>query len=268
MSGGSFYFRDNPAFTGGSPQAIYEELWERGRRQRLIQRGIIAGVCLVLVGKLLSPGWGVLAALLAAGADVAYHWWRRATLSVWRRGQRGEQRTARVLRFALEWRGYRVLHGRSVPGQGNADHLVIGPTGVWIIGNQAWDPETEFAVYGGKLFIGKDSGSGTAVQLQKMADVIAELLSREPQTEITVSPLRGYDVPVEVLQRDVARAAEPSTDVQRTLLRVYRLPGRILRHGNGQGDKVGAHLTAKQIDEVTQAAIHELPIRDHTVAAR
>src|SRR4051812_27618767 len=188
MSGGSFYFRDNPAFTGGSPQAIYEELWERGRRQRLIQRGIIAGVCLVLAGKLFSPAWGVFAALLAAGTDVAYHGWRRAVLRVWRRGQRGEQRTARALRFTLEWRGYRVLHGRSVPGQGNADHLVVGPTGVWVVGNGAWDPETEFAVYGGKLFIGKDSGSRTAVRLQKMADVIAELLSRELQADIRVVP--------------------------------------------------------------------------------
>jgi hypothetical protein len=260
MSGGSFYFRDNPAFTGGSPQAIYEELWERGRRQRLIQRGIIAGVCLVLAGRLLSPAWGALVALLAAGADTAYHSWRRATLSVWRRGQRGEQRTARVLRFTLEWRGYRVLHGRSVRGQGNADHLVIGPTGVWVVGNQAWDPETEFAVYGGRLFIGKDSGSRTAVQLQRMSDVIAELLSGQLQTDIRVSPLliaHGGRLPRRGL-----------TGSGITLLRVYRLPGRILRHGAGQGDKDGALLTAEQIDAVTQAAIHQLPIRDHIVAVR
>ncbi|MGI8328932.1 nuclease-related domain-containing protein [Actinomadura scrupuli] len=258
MSGGSFYFRDNPAFTGGSPQAIYEELWERGRRQRLIQRGIIAGVCLVLAGKLFSPAWGVFAALLAAGADMAYHGWRRAILRVWRRGQRGEQRTARVLRFTLEWRGYRVLHGRSVPGQGNADHLVIGPTGVWVIDNQAWDPETEFAVYGGKLFIGKDSASRTAVRLQKMADVIAELLSRELQTGIRVSPLliaHGGRLPRKGL-----------TGSGITVLRVYRLPGRILRTGTGKADAGGDLLTPEQIDAVTQAVIHRLPIRDHTVA--
>ncbi|MCW2914670.1 MAG: hypothetical protein JWN52_2738 [Actinomycetia bacterium] len=256
MSSGSFYFRDNPAFTGGSPQAIYEELWERGRRQRLIQRGIIAGVCLVLVGKLLSPAWGVFLALVAAGGDVAYHWWRRAALSVWRRGQRGEQRTARVLRFMLEWRGHRVLHGRSVPGHGNADHLVIGPTGVWVIDNQAWDPETEFAVYGGKLFIGKDSSSKTAVRLQKTADVIAGLLSRELQHEITVSPLlttHGGRLPRKGL-----------TGNGITMLRAYRLPGWIRSHGNTDGTR----LTAEQIDAVTQAAIHQLPIGDHTIAAR
>jgi hypothetical protein len=256
MGSGSFYFRDNPAFTGGSPQAVYEELWERGRRQRLIQRGIIAGVCLVLAGRLLSPAWGVLFALIAAGADAAYHWWRRAVLSVWRRGQRGERRTARILRFGLERRGHRVLHGRSVPGHGNADHLVIGPTGVWLIDNQAWDPDTEFAVYGGKLFIGKDSGSQTAVRLQKTADAIAELLSRELQADITVSPLlvtHGGRLP---------RGGLTASGL--TVLRAYRLPSWIGGHGNGDG----ARLTAEQIDAVAQAAIHQLPIGDHTIAAR
>jgi hypothetical protein len=255
MSGGSFYFRDNPAFTGGSPQAIYEELWERGRRQRLIQRGIIAGVCLLLAGKLLSPAWGVFLALLAAGGDAAYHWWRRSIVSVWRRGRRGEQRTARVLRFTLEWRGYRVLHSRSVPGQGNSDHLVIGPTGVWVIDNQAWDPETEFAVYGGKLFIGKDSGSRTAVQLQKTAEAITRLLSQELQAKIAVSPLlvaHGGRLPLRGL-----------TGAGLTLLRVYRLPFWILRGGLAEGTR----LTAEQIDAITQAAIHRLPIRG-PIAAR
>jgi hypothetical protein len=255
MSGGSFYFRDNPAYTGGSPQAIYEELWERGRRQRLIQRGIIAGVCLLLAGKLLSPVWGVVFGLLAAGADVGYRWWRRAMLSVWRRGQRGEQRTARVLRYTLELRGHRVLHGRSVPGAGNVDHLVIGPTGVWAIGNQAWDPETEFAVYGGKLFIGKDSASRTAVQLQKMADVIAELLSRELRTEVDVLPL--------LLAHGGRLPGKGLTGSGLTLLRVSRLPGWILRHGRPKDSR----LTTEQIDAVTQAAIHRLPIRGNTVAA-
>jgi hypothetical protein len=256
MSGGSFYFRDNPAFTGGSPQAIYEELWDRGRRQRLIQRGIIAGACLVLAGKLFSPAWGVILALLAAGGDAGYHWWRRATLSVWRRGQRGEQRTARVLRFSLEWRGHRVLHDRSVPGQRNADHLVIGPTGVWVIGNQAWAPETEFAVYGGKLFIGKDSGSRTAVQLQKTAEAIAELLSQKLQADIKVFPLliaHGGRLPRKGL-----------TGSGITLLRVYRLPLWVLRHGLTEGTR----LTPEQIDTVTQAAIHRLPIGGRSIATR
>jgi Nuclease-related domain len=256
MSGGSFYFRDNPAFTGGSPQAIYEELWERGRRQRLIQRGIIAGACLVLVGKLLSPAWGVLFGLLAAGADAAYHWWRRVTVSVWRRGQSGDQQTARVLRFTLELRGHRVLHGRSVPGHGHVDHLVIGPTGVWAIGDQAWDPQTQFAVYGEKLFIGKDSGSPTAVQLRQRADAIAELLSRELQAEIDIIPL--------LIAHGGRLPAKGLTGSGITLLRVSRLPGWILGHGYREGSR----LTAEQIDAVTQAAIHQLPIRDHNIAAR
>jgi hypothetical protein len=127
---------------------------------------------------------------------------------------------------------------------------------VWVIDNQAWDPETQFAVYGGKLFIGKDSSSKTVVRLQKSADVIAELLSRELQDAITVSPLltaHGGRLPRKGL-----------TGSGITLLRAYRLPSWMRSHGNPDSSR----LTAEQIDAVTQAAIHQLPIGDHTIAAR
>lgn len=50
----------------------------------------------------------------------------------WARGAEGEVATARLL-GALPKR-YAVFHDRALPGQpGNIDHLVIGPSGVWVV---------------------------------------------------------------------------------------------------------------------------------------
>jgi hypothetical protein len=50
----------------------------------------------------------------------------------WRRGAEGEVATAMLL--ARLPRRYVVLHDRRIPGsRANIDHLVVGPTGVWVI---------------------------------------------------------------------------------------------------------------------------------------
>jgi Nuclease-related domain len=56
----------------------------------------------------------------------------------WRRGAHGERRTARLL-DRLTRDGYVVFHDLAVPGSpANLDHLVIGPTGVFIIDSKQW----------------------------------------------------------------------------------------------------------------------------------
>lgn len=272
MSSGSFYFRDNPAFKGGSPQAVYEELWERGRRQRLIQRGIVAAVLLVIGDKLLSPVWGLGLALAGAAITTAVQWWLRAMHTVWLHGRRGERRTAGILRFTLEPRGYRVLHGRSVPGYGNLDQLVIGPTGIWAVGNQSWGPDIEFSTYGGKLFVGRDIGSPEISKLADAATTVAKRMSDRladslqpvaadlaEQTEggpiqVTVTPLLtvyGGKLPRDLVSEGV------------TLARSYHVSRIIARQKPGT-----PRLTPEEIELLRQAAIHALPIGDHTMAAR
>jgi hypothetical protein len=59
-------------------------------------------------------------------------------IDAWRRGAIGERRTARLLR-PLERRGYVVLHDLAIPGSAaNLDHVVIGPTGVWLVDSKRW----------------------------------------------------------------------------------------------------------------------------------
>jgi hypothetical protein len=57
----------------------------------------------------------------------------------WRRGAEGERHTARLLN-RLTGDGYVVFHDLAVPGNAsaNVDHLVIGPSGVFVIDSKQW----------------------------------------------------------------------------------------------------------------------------------
>lgn len=190
MIGRSIYVADNPAFVGGSPQAVHEQLWAQGRRRRLQIRGALAAGALILVTWAASLLWGLLAAAVVAGADALWHWRGRRASSVWRKGQRGERRTARMLRLMLEWRGYHVVAGRNVPGRGDLDHLVIGPAGVLLLQSQAVPPETEIAEYGGTLYVDEKPGAKVAAELRETAEQTAALLRERLGDEpVTVEPV-------------------------------------------------------------------------------
>jgi hypothetical protein len=56
----------------------------------------------------------------------------------WQRGARGERHTARLL-DRLTRDGYVIFHDLAVPDSpANVDHLVIGPTGVFVIDSKQW----------------------------------------------------------------------------------------------------------------------------------
>jgi hypothetical protein len=216
MIGRSIYVPDNPAFVGGSAQAVHEQLWAQGRRRRLQVRGALAAVALVLITWTVSLGVGLLAAAVVAGVDALWHWRARAASSVWRKGQRGERHTARMLRVLLQWRGYNVLHGRKVPGRGQLDHLIIGGTGVMLVQNQSVPPETEIAEYRGTLYIDERSGAKMAAELRETARQAAELLRQR----------LGRDVPVEpvtVVYGGALRRGRITAEGI-TILRAHRLP--------------------------------------------
>jgi hypothetical protein len=98
----------------------------------------IAAVLLVAIAVSRSAPL-VAAAVVASGAGVVRRLTRvPAEIDAWRRGGIGERRTAKLLR-PLERRGYVVLHDLGVPGSAaNLDHLVIGPTGVWLVDSKRW----------------------------------------------------------------------------------------------------------------------------------
>jgi hypothetical protein len=60
----------------------------------------------------------------------------------WQRGAAGERRTARLLRRRAR-DGFVVFHDLAAPGntRANVDHLVIGPSGVFVIDSKQWTGE-------------------------------------------------------------------------------------------------------------------------------
>jgi hypothetical protein len=82
------------------------------------------------------------AGLLGLAAAVLVGWRLRfrpsEQVAAWRRGAQGERRTARLL-DPLVRDGYVVFHDLAVPGSpANVDHLVIGPSGVFVIDSKQW----------------------------------------------------------------------------------------------------------------------------------
>ncbi len=219
MIGRSIYVPDNPALVGGSPQAVHEQLWAQGIRQRLIRRGVVA-VAGLLLGTLLFAWWaGLILAALGAAGDTLLQWRERYASSVWRKGQRGERRTARFLRLLLEKRGFAVVHGRMIPGHGQLDHLIVGPTGVLVVDNQAVSPETDIAEYQGTLYVDERSGAKVINALSETATATAALLRQRLGGDVTVAPVRV------VYGGTLRRGGVSAQGV--TLLRAHELAGWI-----------------------------------------
>ena len=231
----SIYARPNAAVTGGSEQAHHEHLWAAGQRRRLIVRGVIAVAALVAGAVLFNPIVGVVLAFLAAGADLLYNWRRHASTAAWRAGDEGRGHTDRLLRLLLEWRGFTVLRNRRPPGAetdgepaeddppDRVEHLVIGPTGVFLVHSLAWSPETQIGSYGGKLFFGKRSGEKKTAPVAAAARAVSAALSAALGEEIPVTAVVALHG-----GRLAGRTAIHSHGV--TLLRAHRVPGWIRGH--------------------------------------
>jgi Nuclease-related domain len=117
----------------------------RRRRRAAIVLGIllIAAVGTASIAALVGPGpyrtgTGIfIAVLLSAAAGAGLVMRHQRDPERWLRGAAGEQATAAVL-SGLMPRKWVVLHDLAVPGaRANIDHLVIGPTGVWLIDSKS-----------------------------------------------------------------------------------------------------------------------------------
>ncbi|GAA4390701.1 NERD domain-containing protein [Actinomadura sp. NPDC048032] len=245
MFGSSIYLRDRPAFTGGSPQAVYEELWQRGRKGRLRTRAFLAAATLVLCGLLVNAVFGIAMAVLVATADTLVHWRIYSASRVWRLGLRGDQRMDRFLRYTLERRGHRVLHARTVPGHGIADELVVGPGGVWLVHNEAWSPGAEVSQHGGRLFIDGRTQTKLVRGLTARAEAAAEAVSRAAGTPVSVTPVLA------VHGGKLARTPFTADGI------VFAPPLKLIRwmRRNPTADR-----SPEEIEAIARAAVRALPV--------
>jgi hypothetical protein len=92
----------------------------------------------VLAAQAGLPWAGLLGLLVAALVAWRLRFRPSEQVTTWRRGAAGERRTARLLERLVR-DGYVVFHDLAVPGSpANVDHLVIGPSGVFVIDSKQW----------------------------------------------------------------------------------------------------------------------------------
>jgi hypothetical protein len=134
---------------------------------------LVAGLAIDQVAPALA-GW---AGLVAAGL---VGWRLRFRVSGdarnWQRGARGERRTARQL-DRLTHHGWVVFHDLAVPDSGaNADHLAIGPAGVFLVDSKNWRGRLAFAP-DGTLWHGSYPLTATLATIGFEAQAIAGALA-------------------------------------------------------------------------------------------
>jgi len=146
-----------------------------------------------------------------------------------------------------------------MPGAESTDngiqHLVIGPSGLFLIQSRAWSPDTQIGSYGGKLFFGKRAG-------EKWAEPIAEAAR---SVSAALSEAMGEEVPVTAVMalhggRISGRTAIHCQGV--TLLRASRVPGWIrgyeARHTDGTDGSAGKPYTSEQVESLARTAARVL----------
>jgi hypothetical protein len=177
-----------PAFSppGSSARARFEDLESKHieavnrRRPWIIARGIAIG----LVGLILAVLGGTLAVLGTSLVFLAVVWTIGALVVLpdgvraWRTGAVGEEMTAAAL-AALPAGAFVVLHDRRKPrSRANIDHLVVGPTGVWVVETKNYGGS--LAVRDGDLWIGGRRKTAFIDQVKSQAGAVSTALGGVP----------------------------------------------------------------------------------------
>ncbi|WP_322753361.1 nuclease-related domain-containing protein [Frankia sp. Cas3] len=172
-----------------------------------VAAGVVAGVAAIVVsvfGVLLSLST-LLILQLALGfvivvlAVAATRFFRSPPeIESWREDAEAERHTARALE-RLARAGYTVLHDRSITGSaGNIDHLVIGPSGAWVV---------ETAAHRGPLRQNRAGLWAGKVPLHPMLELVA-WMGEEVTNQLVAELPAGWQVCVQPVIA-FARAAPP-----------------------------------------------------------
>jgi hypothetical protein len=148
-----------------------------------------------VLGSLLAPRLGlIVAALVALAAGWGLRFKPSPDAVAWRRGAAGERRTARLL-GPLERHGWAVLHDLAVPrSQANIDHLVIGPSGVFVIDSKHYRGRLQLDP-SGRLWHGRFPLAPALRVVSFEADQAALVLTDRDVVVVPVVAVHGAQVP-------------------------------------------------------------------------
>jgi hypothetical protein len=184
--------------SGGSAQARWRRLraaecsaWARALPWRVAATlgiGASGGV----LGNLLAPRlWLVLGGLAATAAGWGLRFRPSPDAVAWRHGAVAE-RTARVL-GPLERQGWAVLHDLAIPDS-RANHLVIGPGGVFVIDSKQYRGRLRLDRLG-RLWHGRYPLASTLRAVSFEADEAAQVLTDPDVVVVPIVAVHGAQVP-------------------------------------------------------------------------
>jgi Nuclease-related domain len=158
---------------------------------RLWRLRVTIMVVVGVVFAILTRSWEIALtlAILAGIVDTVY---RSRNAGSYRNGGSSPGARRRTSRQVAKMRreGYFVLDARPIPdSRESIDHLVVGPTGVYAIDSEKWDPKLPIRTWNGKkLYHGPESQKDRLEHAVWEATQASELLSEALGTEITVRP--------------------------------------------------------------------------------
>lgn len=165
---------------------------------------IIIMVVVGLVFAFLTKSWEVALtlAILAGIVDTIYRS-RNAAAYVSGGSHPGARRRTNKQLAKMRREGYFALDARPIPNSREfIDHLVVGPTGVYAIDSEKWDPKLPIRTWNGKkLYHGPESQKDRLEHAAWEAAQASEILSGALGTEITVRPalaIYGPKIPWDV----------------------------------------------------------------------
>jgi hypothetical protein len=149
--------------------------WTDYLRTLPLRLGAVAAAALLAGLLTLSFGLATPAAIFTTGG-LAYLLRFRisAETTAWRRGAKGEQLTARRLRRL--GRGWTVFHDLAIPNsRANADHLVVGPPGIFLIDSKHYRGRLTLTPEG-SLWYGYHPLTGVLATVRWEAAVLGQVL--------------------------------------------------------------------------------------------
>lgn len=162
--------------------------------QRWIRRAAAALVLGLLFAILVDIPVGLVVAILTVVVDVVLKGRKESSVEAWRKPSAAERKTERQLR-SLEKAGYRTLHARAVPrddegvSDGQIDHLVVGPTGVYAVDSEKWDKRLPVrAMSHRKLFLGPFNKKERLDEARWESEQASKLISGQLGYEVPVQP--------------------------------------------------------------------------------
>ncbi len=222
----------------------------------------IRATIMLVVGILffiLTRNWAIALtlAILAGIVDTVY---RSRNAAMYRNGATfpGARKATNKQLGRLRREGYFALNALPIPDSREfIDHLVIGPTGVYAIDSERWNPKLPIRTWNGKkLYHGPESQKDRLEHAVWEATQASEILSGALGTEITVRPALAIYGPK--IPWDIATIRNVDVFTGPALRKYFKRRSRM---------KEGVvHLTREEVRTIYETAARVLPDVAHTHA--